>query len=123
MKLSLGNEPLAASCALEAGSNARVEGDLAQSVARDTLLYAVCRFIRRSGTLRREYVWASCRLRLENGRARRPQRRCFVAPAPLLELPCGWVAVNVSVGPAGVTVERIGLYAKQAFAQAAVERR
>ncbi len=122
MKLILGNEPLAASCALEAGKNVRVEGDLASSVPRDTLLYAVCRFIRHSGTLSRRYVWTSCRLRLESGRARRPQRRCFVAPAPLLQLPRGWAAVNVSVGPAGVTVERVTLCTSLDRAQAAARR-
>ena len=123
MKLTLGNGPLAASCALETGKDVRVEGDLAPSVARDTLLYAVCRFIRHSETLSRKYVWASCRLRLQSGRARRPQRRYFVAQAPLLELPRGWVAVNVSVGPAGVTVKRVALCSSRAFARAAVERR
>lgn len=122
MKLSLGNEPLAASCILEAGKSVRVDVDPALSAARDTLLYAVCRFIRHSSSLCREYVWTSYQLRLGSGRARRTQRRSFVAPAALLELPRGWVAVNVSVSPAGVAVERVGLYASFERAQAAARR-
>ncbi len=120
MKLSLGSEVLAPSCALELAKNVRVDVDPALSVSRETLLYAVCRFIRHSPALCREYVIASWRLRLQSGRARRALRRGFVSPAALLELPRGWAAVSVSVSPAGVTVERVGLYPSFDRAQAAV---
>lgn len=46
-------------------------------------------------------------------------RRRFVAPAALLELPRGWIAVTVSVSPSGVTVERVGLFASLSRAQTA----
>ena len=119
MKLTLGTEPLSASCALTLSNAVRVEAEPALSVARDTLLYAVCRFIRHSPSLCREYVCLSWRLRLQSGRGRSAQRRRFVAPAALLELPRGWVAVTVSVSPSGVTVERVGLFASLSRAQTA----
>ena len=68
--------------------------------------YAVRRFIRRSPALMRDFAGESYRLRLERGRS----RRCFTAPAPLLELPGSWVSVFLRITPAGAEVTRIGLY-------------
>ncbi len=111
MRLTLGNEPVAASCTLTVSNTVRVEIAPSLSVNRDTLLYAVCRFIRHSSSLCREYIGMSWQLRLQSGRARRPKRRSFVAPAALLELSRGWVCVSVSVNPAGVTIDRVALCA------------
>ncbi len=109
MNMILGTGENALVCALEVSRSVCVETDASMSVGRDTLLYAVCRFLRHSKSLCGKYVWMSYRMRLASGRARKPQRCRFVAPAPLLELSAGWVEAEVSVSPVGVTVERVAL--------------
>ena len=121
MNMNLGNGGNAVVCALEVSRSVRVETDASMGVGRDTLLYAVCRFLRHSRTLCGRYVWMSYRMRLASGRARRTQRCRFVSPAPLLELPAGWVETELAVSPAGVTVERVVL--RSTFPAGAGDRR
>ena len=76
----------------------------------DTIGYAVCRFLRNNERACSKYVTMSYRMRFAKGKARKPKRCCFFAPAKLLELPGETVRVVLSVDPDGVTVECVSLY-------------
>ena len=77
----------------------------------DTIRYAVCRFFSRTPALCRAYAWESYQLRLARGKGRRPRRHRCTIPAPLMELPAGWVQVRFQVDPTGVTIRQISLTA------------
>ena len=117
MKLTLGNGYGSLSCEVSAAKTLRVTDRVGASLRGDVVGYAVCRFLRRSRALAREYVRQSYDLRLEKRRSGRTGTRRFLAPAPLLELPGAWCAVRLSVTAAGVTVESVGLFPTLALAQ------
>lgn len=100
----------ACSCALETAGDIRCfvgagYGDLLPESAA----YAVCRFLRSSCALRGTLVRESYRLRIAPGKGRRTVRRSFVAPGVLMELPCPWVRVTLTVTATGVTVTGVSL--------------
>ena len=75
----------------------------------DAAFYAVCRFLARTPSLLNPIAAESCRLRFERGRARRPVRRRYTAPALLLELPGAWAMVDFLVGAETVVVTAVAL--------------
>lgn len=112
MKMTHGTGWSAVSCQINADPNVRVENRLHTSLEPDTICYAVCRFFARTPALCRTYTWESYRLRLARGKGRRPRRHRCTIPAPLMELPAGWVQVQFQVDPAGVSIRQISLTAE-----------
>ena len=106
MKMTVGTGYGARSCAVEAAKNMTVAGAPA-GLERDTLAYAACRFLTKSGAMCRAWVNESYRLRFARGREKRVCRHRCTAPAALLELPGTWVRLRLSVSARGVTVEEL----------------
>lgn len=109
MKMTYGTGWSAVSCQINADINLRVENRLAGFLDADTVRYAVCRFFTKTPSLCRTYAWESYQLRLARGKGRRPHRHCCAIPAPLMELPAGWVQVRFQVDPVGVSIRQIVL--------------
>ena len=99
----------ACSCQLETAKDIRFHGGaVGGDLLPESAGYAVCRFLRSSSALRGVLVRESYRLRLASGKGRRTVRRCFVAPAALMELPGAWARVTLNITATGVTVT--GMY-------------
>ena len=109
MKLTTGTGWGAVSCQISPAQDVTVENRLRFHPETDTVCYAVCRFFTKTPALCRAYARESYRMRLAKGKGRRPQRHRITLPAPLLELPAGWVQVRFQVDPEGVTVRQVVL--------------
>ena len=120
MKMTSENEYGSYACELIAAKELRFHADFPCDVELDTVRYAVCRFLRKSKSLCKEYVKESYRLRLASGKGRKTKRRWCLAPAALLELPGAWVHIGVSISATGVTVEQVGLHETYEAAQMAM---
>ena len=94
------------SCPVQVGRGLRFDLRVSCDLEDESIVYAVCRFIRRSPALMGDFAGESYRLRLQRGKT----RRSFVAPASLLELPGSWAAVSLRILPTGAEITRIGLY-------------
>lgn len=75
----------------------------------DTICYAVRRFLCRSSAVCRKYVMESYALRVEKAGGKKKKRFRVVAPAAAADLGYGWLAVDLCVTAAGVTVKRIAI--------------
>lgn len=109
MKMTHGTGWSAVSCQICVDTNVRVENHLKTALEPDTICYAVCRFFTKAPAMCRTYTWESYQLRLARGKGRRARRHCCAIPAPLMELPAGWVQVRFQVDPTGVSIRQIVL--------------
>ena len=112
MKLSNGNGQGAVRCQISPANDVRVENHLDLPLEVDTVCYAVCRFFVKTPALAGAYAWESYQLRLAKGKGRRGRWHRCTLPAPLLELPAGWVQVRFRVDPEGVTLRQVVLSAR-----------
>ena len=100
----------ACSCQLETAKDIRFHGGaVGADLLPESAGYAACRFLRSSSALRGVLVRESYQLRIASGKGRRTVRRCFVAPAALMELPGAWVQVTLNITATGVTVTGVYL--------------
>lgn len=109
MKMTHGTGWSAVSCQIAADTNLRIDNRLKTRLEPDTVCYAVCRFFAKTPALCRAYTWESYQLRLARGKGRRARRHQCAIPAPLMELPAGWVQVRFQVDPTGVKLRQITL--------------
>lgn len=109
MKMTHGTGWSAVSCQIAADTNLRIDNRLKTRLEPDTVCYAVCRFFAKTPALCRAYTWESYQLRLARGKGRRARRHQCAIPAPLMELPAGWVQVHFQVDPTGVKLRQITL--------------
>ncbi len=73
--------------------------------------YAVCHFLKNAPKTAARYILASYRMRLAKGTQRKVKTCWLYGPSSPLELPGEWARIRLSVGPEGITVERVELYA------------
>lgn len=109
MKLTNGTGRGAVCCQIGPANDIRVDNRLDSALAPETICYAVCRFFAKTPALAGAYAWESYRLRLARGKGRRGISHRCVLPAPLLELPAGWVLVRLRVDPEGVAIRQVSL--------------
>ena len=122
MKMTTGIGYGALSCKLSTASDMSFTAQFdCGEYASDTIRYAVCRFLRKNRKACDKYVTMSYKMRFEKGKARRPKRCWFVAPAKALELPGASINVTLSVDPVGVTVESVSIYSTY-HAENAIDR-
>jgi hypothetical protein len=110
MKKTMTLTSAAYSCALETAKDIRFHGGVrGADLLPESAGYAACRFLRSSSALRGVLVRESYQLRIASGKGRRTVRRCFVAPAALMELPSAWARVTLNITATGVAVTGVFL--------------
>ncbi len=123
MKLTTGTGYGALTCDLSVSPNLSFYTKTDCDLELDSIGYAACRFLRHTNKLCRTYVKKSYDLRFAKGKARKPVRCFFVAPSALMELPGAWTHVRITVSPAGVVVDHVGIYLSLISAQEAATKR
>ena len=98
------------SCSPAAGRGFRFSAPVSCGYGSETALYAACRYLRHDERTAHELVAESYRLRFAGKGARRSTRRTLLLPAALMELPCAWARLRVSVDREGVRVESLELF-------------
>ena len=111
MKMKTGKEGRRLSCGVWAAKAFKYQAEIPCGLESETIGYAVCRFLTKCDTLRRDYVEQSYRLRLKQGKGRRSVRSRFTAPARMMELPGAKVEVRVMITPKGVEVQSVSIMA------------
>ncbi|MBO5199201.1 MAG: hypothetical protein J6B85_11910 [Lachnospiraceae bacterium] len=79
---------------------------------KDTICYAVRRFFRKSGRIRRDCTYESWQIRLAKGKSRRQHRFSYLIPAILMELPGAWIRLSGTIDARGVTVQRLEILSR-----------
>ena len=111
MKMKTGKEGRRLACDVWAAKELKFKTEIPCSLESDTIGYAACRFLTKSEILCRDYVEQSYRLRLKQGKGRRPVRSWFTAPARMLELPGAKVEGRVMITRKGVEVQSVSIMA------------
>lgn len=97
------------SCELSVAENYTLLSRVACTYGKDTVAYAVERFLPRCASLCRECTWKSWKARVAKGRAKKKQFFQYLVPAVLMELPGNWVRISGDIDAVGVSVKRVEL--------------
>ena len=92
-------------CGLKLSEGFTCTGFMPDGYGRETIVYALTRFLRRNGEARAKLVRMSCEMRFAKGRERKPHRLTLMAPATAMELPCGTAKIRLTVTAFGVEVQ------------------
>lgn len=76
---------------------------------RDTVRYALTRFVKHCGKFQRESALESWHFRIKKGKAKK-NSHTYLIPAPLMELPGEWAAVYYSIDATGAEVWKVELF-------------
>jgi hypothetical protein len=109
MTLRYGTREHAICCRIAPAKELRFFSQVPCSLERDTVGYAVCRFVRNTPALCHSCAAESYRIRLSSGRMRRTRRRQCILPALLLELPGSWAHILYTVDAVGVSIQEVRL--------------
>lgn len=78
----------------------------------DVIGYGVCRFIMKSGRVRKHCVFQRWKLRVSKGKQRRNKNFSYTVPSVLTELPGQWVRISGIIDPNGVKVKRAEIFSQ-----------